>query len=223
MNKTEYTISDRHVTVYTGQIPSPVFIYANIFAEEGEELASLVPLDRMTLVTIDSVEWDRDFSPWPAEKVFPQGEDFSGGGPAYLKTLTKDIIPAVEEGISIVPAKRILAGYSLAGLFALYGVYETTLFQGAVCASPSLWYDQWLDYMERYSLPWTVQKVYFSLGDRESKTKNKRLAMSQTCIEKGKAIIARKGIATTFILNKGNHFVDSMPRLAKGIRWIIEE
>lgn len=223
MNKAEYTILGRHVTVYTGQIPSTVFIYANVFAEEGKELASLVPLDKVTLITIDSVDWDRDFSPWPAEKVFPQGEDFSGGGPAYLETLTKKIIPAVEGIFSVMPEKRILAGYSLAGLFALYGVYETNLFQGAVCASPSLWYDHWLDYMERYSLPWTVKKVYFSLGDRESKTKNKRLAASQTCIEKGKEIIKRKGITTTFVLNKGNHFVDSMPRLAKGIRWIIEE
>lgn len=223
MNKQEYTFAGRHITIYTGHdAVQPILVYANVSAGEGEELASLIPLDQMTLVTIDSVDWNRDFSPWPALKVFPQGDDFSGGGPAYLQTLTKEIIPTVERTLSVVPEKRILTGYSLAGLFALYGVYETTLFQGAVCASPSLWYDHWLDYMERYSLPWPVRRIYFSLGDRESKTKNTRLATSQLCIEKGKEIIQRKGITTTFVLNKGNHFVDSMPRLAKGIRWIME-
>lgn len=220
-NKEILQLGGRQVTVTTAaSSPQPV-VYANVFAEKRDELISLVDLTQLTLVTIDSVAWNRDFSPWPAPRAFPQGENFAGQGPAYVQELTHEIVPAVEEYLSFVPVRRIIAGYSLAGLFALYALYECNIFKRAVCASPSLWYDNFLEYMQRHEVVPGVDKVYFSLGDREAKTRNKRLARVATAIHEGTEILTAQGITTTFELNKGNHFVNTMPRLAKGIAWAI--
>lgn len=198
--------------------PQPI-VYAHVFAEKREDLMGLVDCTHATLVTIDSLDWNRDFSPWPAPRVFPKGDDFAGQGKAYLQELTQHIVPAVEAGLPFVPQRRLIAGYSLAGLFALYALYECTLFQRAVCASPSLWYDDFLGYMKQHDLASGVDKVYFSLGDREAQTRNRRLSRVAAAIRAGQSLLTAQGITTTFELNKGNHFVDTMPRLAKGIAW----
>lgn len=69
--------------------------------------------------------------------IFPSSEagapilylnPFTGGADNYLRLLTEEIIPAAEKEINGVPCWRGIAGYSLAGLFALYGIYQTDLF-----------------------------------------------------------------------------------------------
>ncbi len=84
-------------------------------------------------------DWDRDLSPWPAPAAFKKGAPFAGEAPAFLPTV---LARAAEEEkrLSRPVGLRLIAGYSLAGLFALWALYLTPLLDGAACASSPLWY-----------------------------------------------------------------------------------
>ena len=86
----------------------------------------IVPEADFTLETLPVADWNRDLSPWAAPAVFGD-EDFSGGGAATLARL--------ETQLDNQPA--YLAGYSLAGLFALWAMCECPLIRGAACCSGS--------------------------------------------------------------------------------------
>ena len=169
---------------------------------------------------MDGVDWNDDLSPWPAPKAFRDGNDFAGGADAYLKELTEKIVPAVEAKLGFTPHSRAIAGYSLAGLFALYALYRTDIFSRAASMSGSLWYDGFLDFMEQSSPMRLPEEVYFSLGDRESRIKNRRLASVEECTVKAYHLMQSLGTNTLFEWNTGNHYVNAPERIAKGLRWI---
>ena len=123
----------------------------------------------------------RDLTPWPAERVFKRGEDFGGKADDYLALLTEKIIPHTEEALSLQPRFRALAGVSLAGLFSVYAVYRTDLFDRIASISGSLWYDDFLAFMRAHRPSGRLKRVYFSLGDRERKTGNCRMARVEDC------------------------------------------
>lgn len=52
--------------------------------EAGQEIHDRLHVP-CALACVDGVDWNRDFSPWPAVRVFARGADFSGGAPAYLE------------------------------------------------------------------------------------------------------------------------------------------
>ena len=68
-------------------------------------------------------------------------------------------------------------GYSLAGLFALWALYESDLFAGAVCCSGSLWYPGWDDYVMKHKILKSDSLIYLCLGGKEEKTNNKEIAV----------------------------------------------
>ena len=53
-------------------------------------------LTRPTVLASIPVDWNRDLSPWPAQRAFRGGEDFSGGAQAFLERLQTVIIPQTE-------------------------------------------------------------------------------------------------------------------------------
>jgi predicted alpha/beta superfamily hydrolase len=86
--------------------------------------------------------------------------------------------------------------------------------------SGSLWYDGFLDFMEQSRPARLPEKVYFSLGDRESKIKNRRFAAVEECTIKAYNLIQSLGTNTLFEWNTGNHYVNVPERIAKGLKWI---
>lgn len=80
----------------------------------------------------------RDFTPTPLADV-----PGSGGAPAFLDFLEREIIPYVDRTYRTDPTDRGLLGHSLGGLFALHALVERPgLFQRIVAASPVADYDQ---------------------------------------------------------------------------------
>ena len=154
-----------------------------------------------------------------------QNEDevagLSCGADDYLRLLTKEIIPAAEKEIGGIPCWRGLAGYSLAGLFALYAIYQTDLFSRVGSMSGSLWFPGMKEYIFSHEPQHQLDCIYFSLGDKESKTKNPILRTVQENTKEICAYYQRKGIDTVFRLNPGNHFVQSVERTAAGIDWLL--
>ena len=87
------------LTVLWEDAAAPV-LYTVSEAAEARKLFASLPIPRPTLICIDGVDWDRDLSPWPAEKVFRGGADFSGGADAFLQVLLQDILSAAEADLS---------------------------------------------------------------------------------------------------------------------------
>lgn len=196
-------------------------LYTHLPAEDAEVLISLFGNHRFILAAIEGVDWDRDLSPWPAQRAFRGGKDFTGDADVYCIELTKQIIPSVEAALGITPQLRAIAGYSMAGLFAIYSLYRTDVFHLAASVSGSLWYDGFLDFMKHNQPIRLPERVYFSLGDLESRTKNQRLAKVEACTQESEKLLKSTGVQTIYEINSGNHFTEVLERIAKGISWLL--
>lgn len=220
MKKSKIIVNIHPVSIFSpGSGECPV-VYTHFPDEQAEEVAAALGGTRLALVSVGGVDWDRDLSPWPAPKVFRDRDDFAGGADAYLKELTENIVPAAEAELGFSPRCRVLAGYSLAGLFAVYAPYRTDIFCRVASMSGALWYDGFLDFMKNNRPLRLPERTYFSLGDRESRVRNKRLAAVQSCTAGAENLMRTLGAETVFERNSGNHFVDVPERIAKGIRWV---
>ncbi len=187
--------------------------------ENAELIYDMIGDKSLMLVSIGGIDWNRDLSPWKAQKVFKKGEDFGGEAYELLDYIINEVIPSIEN----LPKRRIIAGYSLAGLFSLWACYNTDEFQGFCSCSGSMWFDGFLDYTENNKLSSFVKHGYFSLGDKESHSKNPRMASVLECTQKIIDNLSKLSINCDIIfkLVSGNHFQDADKRLADGISSVI--
>jgi predicted alpha/beta superfamily hydrolase len=67
----------------------------------------------------------------------------TGDGPKFLQFLRSELIPFTETNYRGDPARRILGGHSLGGLFTLHAMFsDPSLFWGYLCGSPAIPWDQ---------------------------------------------------------------------------------
>lgn len=191
-------------------------VYAVMDGQCAEDTWSLLNGHKLALAVISGVDWNWELSPWSTPKTFRGGADFGGQGPALLDVLTHQIIPFTEAKLGYVPKFRGIAGYSLAGLFALWSVYQTDLFDRATSISGSLWFDRFLEFMKANTPK--VKFIYLSLGDKEKAARNPRLAAVEDCTIQAAELLSAQGIPITFEMNCGGHFQDVPARIARGIR-----
>ena len=77
-----------------------------------------------------------DYTPTPGN---PKS---SGDGPKFLNFLKTELIPFLEADYRGDPARRILGGHSLGGLFTLYAMFsDPSLFWGYLAGSPAIPWD----------------------------------------------------------------------------------
>jgi len=179
-----------------------------------ERVRSLTDAD-FSLASVAIKDWNDSMSPWPADPVFGR-EPFGGQADRYLSDLTGTMIPGIAEEIG-EPGKVIIAGYSMAGLFALYSLFRTDAFSAAVSASGSLWFPGMSEFVDSNVVSDNVDMVYLSLGDAEDRTRNRQMATVRGCTERARDRMESLGVRTVFELNPGNHFADPVGRTAKGI------
>ena len=174
-----------------------------------------------TMYEVMVEDWDSMLTPWPASGIFG-GRDFQGNAREQLSVIETTILDELGEGI-ISQRPIYIAGYSLAGLFAMWAMCESDIFDGAVSASGSLWYPNWCQYVEEQNFA-SDKKVYLSLGDKEPKTKNQVMSTVGICTQKTYDILRDNPMvgSSTFEWNEGGHFTNPMERIAKGIAWIID-
>jgi len=196
-------------------------VYIPLGEEDTQAVAPLLQGKYVALAAIDGADWNRDLSPWPAPRAFRGGEDFTGGADGFLREITDTVLPEVENTLLSPPTYRAIAGYSLAGLFALYALYRTDAFRRAGSFSGSLWYDYFTSYMRTNKPLSTPQRVCFSLGEGEKSTKNPRLAAVEDRMREAEAILAAIGVPTCLETHPGGHFRDIPNRIARGISCLI--
>ena len=226
-NKIYFEEQGKQALLYwCGAAARPLIVLNCYSSDEGETVLSELAAagaPEIDLLAVSGLDWDRDMSPWPCPPVFAGGEAYAGGADAYLTLLTKRILPWAKEHVSGVPSFVGIAGYSLGGLFALYSLYRCDAFDRAASISGSLWYPDLLSFVREHDFVKRPEKVFLSVGDRESKTRNPFLKTVQANTELITALYREQGIDAGFELNPGNHFNDPEGRTAKGIRWILTE
>ncbi len=190
--------------------------------EEIQKALSESMTELPMIASVSGFDWNRDLSPWKAEAVFKNGEVFLGGADEFIEELETKILPGILEKIDQNPERISIGGYSLAGLFSLYCGYRSDRFQGIICGSASLWYPGFSEYTDSHNLMPEVKRVYFSMGDKEALTKNPIMKTVEDRTRHIEKQLSEQGIQTIFEENAGNHFVNVGPRMAKGIRWILE-
>lgn len=216
-----FTAGGKTVTVFPAAEPDTPVMYLNTFGEEGQKVFDALPAaPPLTLVSISGLDWDRDMAPWDGPAVFKNAAPFSGGADDYLRLLTEEILPTAERELPGAPRWRGIAGYSLAGLFAVYALYRTDAFTRAACVSGSLWFPGFREYVFSHAPLRRPDCVCFSLGDRESKTRNPVLQTVQENTEAICGFYREQGIRTTFQLNPGGHHDQPVERTVAGIGWI---
>lgn len=196
-------------------------VYAMLDREDAEEVWNLLNRPRPALAAVSGIDWNRELSPWAAPKAFRGGDDFGGGGPGFLSVLTGQIVPLVEGRLGFAPQTRTIVGYSLAGLFALWSVFQTDAFDRAASVSGSLWFDGFLDYMEGHTPSDGLRRIYLSLGDREKNTRNPRMAVVEERTRQTAELLRAQGVLVTLEMNPGGHFQDVTTRIARGINAVM--
>jgi predicted alpha/beta superfamily hydrolase len=213
-------IDKRKVSIVYAENDADIVVYCNSVSDDWVEIiqcCEALECPPFHLVLISDVDWDEDLSPWPAGKVISSDDHFEGRAQEHLQWILEKVVPIAPQG------HRIMAGYSMAGLFALYVPFISDQFEAIASASGSVWYPQFYDYVVSHKPLMNPSAVYLSIGDRESISKNRYLQrtveITRQIYEHFKAL----GMNTCFELNQGNHFKDYELRLAKAITWLVKE
>ena len=219
-----FVLDGKTVSVWPGSQPGAPAVYLNTYGEEGGQVRA--EMDKLgcpdcSLVAVSGLDWDKDLSPWPAPAVRRGEEPFAGGAAEYLAWMTGSLLPAARALLPGTPCWEGLAGYSMAGLFAVWALGRTHVFRRGASMSGSLWYPGIREYLMAH--PPRPDCLYFSLGSKEGRTRNPVMAAVEENTRAIEAFCREQGITTTFQLNPGNHFRDTAARTAAGIAWMLEQ
>ena len=204
---------------------SPLLIL-HCFSEEEEAVVKLLKGQEyfsFPLLCINNLDWQKDMCPWDSPALINTEKDFIGGADEYLSLLEKEIIPKAVEILGEEPNCYALAGYSLAGLFALYAGYRSSLFSRIASVSGSLWYPDFVSFAKEKKMLSKAERLYLSLGTEEAKTKHAVLSTIERKTRELVEYYQSSGYCVNFEQNPGNHFCEVEQRIEKAIRWIMEE
>lgn len=207
---------------YTHGSRGPVILWGmgSFQGNETEELAGhlekLIPGGNYTIAAFEPESWNDDFSPWKADCC---RQNFGGRGTDTLFWIREEFLPEINWCFPDA-RKKYIAGYSLAGLFSLWALYESNLFAGAASVSGSLWFPGWKEYAENHA-PAAESDVYLSLGIKEKNSRDPQMALVEENTKKQEQLLRGQARNTVLEMNPGGHFMDPQLRLAKGIAWLI--
>ena len=163
----------------------------------------------------------------PAEGVWKGQAPYKGMAAEHLRWMMEECVPQVEAQFGGKDIMPVIAGYSLAGLFALWAAWNSGYFRRVASVSGSLWYPGFTDYI-RNNAPKSgcgektgLEKAYFSLGDRESRTRHPLMSRVDVCTAEVVERVRSYGIETTFEWNPGNHFDHPELRMARALAWLL--
>ena len=210
------------------------------YADEEPEVLLVEPLDERELEALDEElqaikagckrrfayvalvikDWNRELAPWVASPVYGK-VPFGNGAAETLRVIEDGVIPEMQKRFDTLKGTDVvIGGYSLAGLFALWCGYESTMFRCVAAASPSVWYSGWMDYAGQRKPK--AGRIYLSLGDAEAKTKNPVMATVADNISGLYDMLKRCPYVRSFLeWNEGGHFREPALRTARAFVWAI--
>ena len=220
MDIRRFVIKGKEATLYKASAPDRPLIILNNYAGDGSSVVKAMEQYgglECNLLSVGGLDWDHDMTPWYCPPLSPDDTPCTGGADEYLDLLLSEIVPQTKELVAGNPSHIGIAGYSLAGLFALYALYKCSLFDRAASMSGSLWFPEFKEFCLSHSMKCNPEKIYLSLGDKEAKSRNKVLKTVQDNTEAIAAHFRNSGLDVKWELNPGNHLKDAAIRSAKGI------
>ncbi len=200
---------------------APVFIYLSSpdMSRTGEEILALTKkktTKAFSFCELQVKEWDRYFTPWRVEESLKDRE-FMGEGDKMLEALKEEIVPLIDTQLP-AHGRLYIIGYSLAGLFALYALYEGGPFAGAASCSGSIWYPRWEEYIKEKTISQEAA-VYLSLGKKEAKNTHPLMKKVGANTELQYEYLKNNPLVSPleFEWNEGGHFSNVEERIVKAI------
>lgn len=182
-----------------------------IMMREEDPAGILGDLQGIRVINIYGYDWNMYMSPWPAQKIFRQGEDFGGQADEMVQAVASVLAKETYD-------HAYLMGYSLAGLFSLYAATKIRGFTGIASVSGSLWFPDFAEYIQTH--PVLCERVYLSLGDKEKKTKNPVMSTVEEKTEQVRDLLEQY-CTVTYELNPGGHFQDPDMRMHKALQTLV--
>lgn len=142
----------------------------------------------------------------PFELEFPDSGKLPGRGKVYMDWMVNTLKPFVDQTYPTLPDRShtSLAGSSMGGLMALYGVCNyNDVFQKAACISPSFWVskDRVVDIVAKADLA-TDSRVYIDYGSLELPT---HAPSSEALVSVARMLLSRRVNVTLKIVPGGIH------------------
>lgn len=223
--KLTFAAGGKRATLHLAKGDESPLVVLNAYQGDGasivEALEGLDAPDHSLLVVYD-LDWDHDMAPWHCPPLTATDTPYTGGAEGYLEVLLGEIIPHAETLLGSKPSFMGIAGYSLAGLFALWSAYNCDAFARIASMSGSLWFPGLLEFVQTHEMARMPNGIYLSLGKAEARTPNRYLRTVREHTETLAQRFEAQGIDVTFELNPGNHFKDVALRSAKGIASILK-
>jgi len=195
----------------------------DLIAAQHKRLDSIVEAEKtpFTLAVFGVRDWMNDLSPWHVPAANRNGDDFTGGAEETLGWVLGSLLPAIEERYPcVIDGARGLVGYSMSGLFALWSVYQTDMFDFCASCSGSLWYEGFAEYAEQ-NKPQS-KYIYLSLGAKEEKTRNPVFARVGNATRRISTALASSPevVESELVLHPGGHTGSASERLAAANLWM---
>ena len=215
----KFTLSGHACAVLApqGRGPYGVSVLCGLEPERLPTLAQNLP--DMALMAVQA-EGMRDYTPWAAPPL-QADRPFTGQAQAFLDFLTGQALPALalRAPVEERPCRRLLAGYSLGGLFALWAAGQCGAFGLAASLSGSLWYDGWLEYLQ--DTPLRAGRIYLSLGRAEEHGGPARMRAVGEATRSSYAFLSDQlgPGRVTLQWNRGGHFTGIPMRWERALCW----
>ena len=225
--KDELLLDRRFCTVYCPEgktlLPCYYICTGQTLPDQWETMLEDIRQD--VLICHVAADWERDYTPWLAPGL-PGRAAFTGEARSYLHFLEERMRPYLEAhyAVSLNVRDTAIAGYSLGGLFALWALYESSMFGKAASLSGSLWYDGWMRFLESRTPPKDAC-VYLSLGRSEERAGNPRMAAVGENTRWTYAHLVKMLGETHVTLewNRGGHFTGIPNRWRKALEWMASD
>lgn len=233
MRKEELHVEGRRIIGFASEDRLPEDAQAALLFVDGGFIDEMEPFMKelsaeagpCLLAVYLAEDWNAEYPPWSAAGLNKKAPPFSGGAAELLRRAEGPIVDALRStfGAALSPERTALIGYSLGGLFALWAAGQTLSFRKFGSCSGSLWYDGWLDYARQHG-PEGDARVYMSLGDKEEKARNPRMAAvgdnTRATVELYSARL--KQGALCYRLQEGGHFHNTTGRVQEAVRWLLK-
>ena len=213
------------IRIWSGGKTALPTVYIHSVAGDGHqvwEACRRIGCPNFNLVSVHDFDFEGELTPWTAPGVRKGQPPFKGNAERYLTELLDRIMPETEAKLPAPPLYNALAGYSLAGLFALWSVWKTDRFVRIACGSASFWYPGFIEYAVSHPMVRRPDFVSLSLGDNESGTKHPVMSRVGECTDKILELLEGQAIPYCFEINPGNHFTEPDLRLAKAIARMLD-
>lgn len=169
------------------------------------------------VVALPVNNWNDALTPWPAEGLYRGESDFGGNAARTLAELTGEVIPAIEKNAGWRPSARAICGYSLGGLFAVFALTHSNLFDACGCLSGSLWYEGWAEYLRNLDVDLRRKYAFLSIGTKEKRAARPLLKTSQSKMEECARLLEQKGCVVHYQTGPGNHLQHVTERFSAGL------